>query len=254
MKIEILGCYGNVIGNHRATAFCINDSLLIDAGTVTEVLDDSRITLIENVIVSHTHIDHVKGIFPLVDELVMMNGKGIKVFSAARVLEIISKNLFNNLLWPDFTIIPSVNNAMIKLNEIGLEKEASLGGITVKPVLVTHTVYTVGYVIREGGRGFMFTSDTGPTKRFWEVAREEKGIEFIIADVSYPSRLENFAKTSGHMTLSILMEQIDKFKLGSMPIYINHLKPYVSKEILDELRSTGRSNIKLLEQGSTITV
>lgn len=252
MEIEILGCYGNVIGHYKTTSFLINNSMLIDAGTTTEVLDERRLLQIRDVVLSHTHIDHIKGLFPLVDELVMMDCKGIRLISVAKVLDIITKNLLNNLIWPDFTMIPSADNAMINLHEIGLEKETSLNGVSIKPVLMTHTVYTVGYVIREGSKGFMFTSDTGPTKRFWEVASEEKGIEFIIADVSFPNRLEKMAKISGHMTLSILLEHITKFKLGGMPIYINHIKPVFLDEILDELSSMGSNNIKPLEQGGTI--
>jgi nicotinamide-nucleotide adenylyltransferase len=74
MKIEILGCYGNNIGWYRSTAFLINDCTLLDAGTVTEVLDDERLKKIEHVVISHTHIDHLKGLFPLVDELVIVIG------------------------------------------------------------------------------------------------------------------------------------------------------------------------------------
>jgi ribonuclease BN (tRNA processing enzyme) len=254
MKIEILGCYGNVTGNYRATSFLVNDTLLIDAGTTTEVLDDNRSRKIENIIISHTHIDHVKGIFSLVDELAMLDREGLRLISLKNILDIISKNLFNNLIWPDFTIIPSIKNAFIKMQEIELEQVTLIDNIAIKPVLMTHTVYTVGYIIKEGEKGFMFTADTGPTKRFWEVAREEKGIEYIIADVSFPNRLENMAKISGHMTLSILIEHLDRYGLGNMPVYISHIKPVFLNEILNELSQSGRKNIKPLEQGATLTI
>jgi ribonuclease BN (tRNA processing enzyme) len=117
---------------------------------------------------------------------------------------------------------------------------------------MTHTVYTVGYVVKEGGKGFMFTADTGPTKRFWEVAGEEKGIEFIIADVSFPNRLENIARISGHMTMSILIEHLDRFGLGDMQVYIDHIKPIFLNEILNELKASDRANIKPLEQGAIL--
>ncbi|MCX5804716.1 MAG: 3',5'-cyclic-nucleotide phosphodiesterase [Proteobacteria bacterium] len=254
MKIEILGCYGNVTSNYRATSFLINDTLLLDAGTTTEVLDDSRVHKIKNIIISHTHIDHVKGIFSLVDELAMLDREGLRLLSLKNILEIISKNLFNNLIWPDFTIIPSVKNAFVNLQEIPLEQVTLIDKIAVKPVLMTHTVYTVGYIIKEGKKGFMFTSDTGPTQRFWEVAREEKGIEYIIADVSFPNRLENMAKISGHMTLSILIEHLDRFGLENMPIYISHIKPVFLDEILKDLSQSGRKNITPLVQGSTLKI
>jgi 3',5'-cyclic-nucleotide phosphodiesterase len=100
----------------------------------------------------------------------------------------------------------------------------------------------------------MFTSDTGPTKRFWEVAAKEKGIEFIIADVSFPNRLERLATVSGHMTLSMLIEHMDRYGLGGMPCFINHLKPLFIKEVADEITASNRKNLRPLKQGETITL
>ena len=254
MKIEILGCYGNHVDNYRTTSFLLNDSILLDAGTITEVLGDEQLKRIKHVVISHTHIDHLKDLFSFVDELVMMGKYSIEVISVKQIIEIISQNLFNNLIWPDFTVIPSENNAVIKFCEIDLEKATSRDGISIKPVLMTHTVYTVGFVVKEGKRGFMFTADTGPTERFWKVAKEEKGIEFIIADVSFPNRLDRLAKISGHMTLSMLIEHIDRFGLSNMPIYITHIKPIFKDEILKELSASGRKIIKPLKQGSVITL
>jgi ribonuclease BN (tRNA processing enzyme) len=254
MRLEILGCYGNVLGDHRTTAFLINDSILLDAGTVTETLGHTRLGGIKQVVISHTHIDHVKGLFSLVDELALMGGHTIDLTSVNQILDIISQNLFNNLIWPDFTVIPSEDRAVINVRTIELEKTAAVGSVTVKPILMTHTVYTVGCVVKEGDHGFMFTSDTGPTQRFWEVAREEQGIDFIIADVSFPSRLEGLAKISGHMTLSMLVERLDRFGLSEAPVYISHIKPIFLQEIQSELSTLRGRNIRQLEQGTVITL
>lgn len=255
MNIRILGCSGNYVGRHRTTCFLIDESLLIDAGTVTDSLRRKDLPKIKRVLVTHTHMDHLKGLFPFVDELAMMGEHGIELVSAAPVLDIITNNLLNNKIWPDFTVIPSKSDAVIKLKDIPLEKPSLLDGITVKPILMTHTVYTVGYVIREkNGEGFMFTADTGPTKRFWEVARGEKNIRFIIADVSFPDRLSNLALMSGHMTPSILMEMIDRYGLGDSVFYVTHIKPIFAREIVRELKQSGRSNIRILRQAETLNV
>jgi len=254
MKIKILGCYGNYIGKYRATSFLINDTILLDAGTVTEALDDEALKKIKQVLITHTHIDHVKGLFPFVDELAMMGDYSIELISVKQILEIISQNLLNNLIWPDFTVIPSEHKGIIKPHEIPMEQVSSINSITVEPVLMTHTVFTVGYIVKEGKKGFMFTADTGPTKRFWEVAGRTKGIEFIISDVSFPNRLSRLAKISGHMTTAMLAEHIDRYGLGKMPIYVTHIKPIFLEEIHQELDALNRDNIKLLKQGSTITV
>ncbi len=255
MQLKVLGCYGNVIGPYRATSFLLNGNVLIDAGTVTEVLGDRDLEGISHVLVSHTHVDHVKGLFPLVDELVMLDGRHrLDLVSVGPIVDIISKNLFNNLIWPDFTVIPSEREAIMNLRSVFVEEEVEVAGLRVRPVQVTHTVYTVGYVVKEGGRGFMFTADTGNTGRFWEVAREEKGIDFIIADVSFPNRLERLARISGHMTLSMLTDRLERYGLTGMPVYLTHMKPIFLKEILGELEGAKVPNLRLLEQDAVITL
>jgi ribonuclease BN (tRNA processing enzyme) len=254
MKIEVLGCYGNIIGDYRATGFLINDNILLDAGTVTEVLDDDRLKRIKHVLISHTHIDHVKGLFPLVDELVMMGNHSFELISTAGILRSISDNLFNDLIWPDFTAIPSERKAIMKLREIGTDKLSQVGDLLVQPIRVSHTVACVGYIMREGDIGFMYTADTELTDEFWEIARGEKGIEFIIADVSFPNRLEKLAMKSGHMTLSMLTHCLERFGLRNMKVFITHMKPIFLKEILSDLDQLHCSNIKPLQQGSIFTL
>jgi ribonuclease BN (tRNA processing enzyme) len=251
MKVKVLGCYGNIIADYRTTAFLINNQLLLDAGTLTEVLDDERLKDIKHVLISHTHIDHLKGLFSLVDELVMMGNYSFELISTAEILGSISDNLFNDLIWPDFTAIPSEARAIMKLREIEADTSSLVGGLTVQPIPVSHTVACVGYIIKEDSTGFMYTADTGLTERFWELAREESGIEFIIADVSFPNRLEKLAMKSGHMTLSMLIHCLERFRLGHMKVFMTHMKPIFLKEILSDLTLLGRSNIKPLEQGAT---
>jgi len=252
MKIQILGCYGNNIGDYRTTAFLINDCFLLDAGTVTEVLDDERLKKIKHVLISHTHIDHLKGLFPLVDELVMIGNHSFELVSTAEILGSISDNLFNDLIWPDFTAIPSERRAIMKLRDIEIDRPSHVGDFLVQPVPVSHTVACVGYIIKEGGTGFMYTADTGSTDRFWEIAREENGIEFIIADVSFPNRLEEMAQKSGHMTLSMLTDRLEYFGLNHMKVFISHIKPIFLQEILSDLSLLDRMNIEALRQSATI--
>ncbi|MCK9227186.1 MAG: 3',5'-cyclic-nucleotide phosphodiesterase [Syntrophorhabdaceae bacterium] len=255
MNIKILGCSGNHVGRYRSTCFLIDGSLLVDAGTITDSLRRKDLPRIKRILITHTHMDHLKGLFSFVDELAMMGGHRIELVSAGPVLDIITNNLTNNLIWPDFTAIPSAMDAIIKLRDIPLEKPSLLDGITVKPILMTHTVYTVGYVLRRNnGDGFMFTADTGPTERFWEVACNEKNIRFIMADVSFPDRLSDLALISGHMTPSILMETIDRYGLGDRIFYVTHIKPIFAREITRELLRPGRSDIRILRQAEMLEI
>ncbi len=255
MDIKILGCSGNYVGRHRTTCFQVDESLLIDAGTITDVIRRKDLPNIKRIILTHSHMDHLKGLFSFLDELLMMGGHSVELVSAAPVIEIISDNLFNNLIWPDFTVIPTEANAVVKLRNIPVGKPSLIDGVTVRPVPMNHTVYTVGYVIkRPGGEGFMFTADTGPTEEFWEIACQEKNVGSIIADVSFPDRLADLARVSGHMTPSILMETIDRYGLEDRIFYVSHIKPIFAREIVRAFEASGRPNIRILKQADIIRV
>jgi ribonuclease BN (tRNA processing enzyme) len=254
MRIEVLGCYGNVIGEYRATGFLINDDILLDAGTVTEVLDDQRLKKIKHILISHTHIDHVKGLFPLIDELVMLGDYSFELISTADIIKNITDNLFNDVIWPDFTAIPSERKAIMRPREIESDIPSYIGNLSVQPVPVSHTVACVGYIIKENVTGFLYTADTGLTESFWELAKDETGIEFIIADVSFPNRLEKLAIKSGHMTLSMLVHCLERFGLRTMKVFITHMKPIFLKEILSDLAQLGSPRIKALQQGNILNL
>jgi len=254
MRVEVLGCYGNIIGDYRATGFLINDDILLDAGTVTEALDDERLKKIKHVIISHTHIDHVKGLFPLVDELAMLDKYSFELISTADIIKNITDNLFNDIIWPDFTAIPSEQKAIMRLREIEIDIPSYVGNLSVQPIPVSHTVACVGYIVKENVTGFLYTADTGLTERFWETAKDESGIKFIIADVSFPNRLEKLAIKSGHMTLSMLGHCLERFGLRTMKVFITHMKPIFLKEILSDLAQLDPPRIKVLQQGNILNL
>jgi hypothetical protein len=62
----------------------------------------------------------------------MMERGNVKLISVAQTLGTISDNLFNNLIWPDFTVILLIRNAVLNPYEITMEKKAHIEGITIK--------------------------------------------------------------------------------------------------------------------------
>ncbi len=253
VKIRILGCYGGVTQYHRATSFLLNDSVLLDAGTVSEALDKDELKKIRTILVSHAHMDHIRDLPTLADNLFFLGCQGISLAAVKPVLDVVLTCLFNGKIYPDFTRIPSPESPVIVPFPLEVEKAAVLDGLEITPVPVSHTVACTAFMVKEDGKGFMFTADSGPTKRFWEIAQKEKGIEFILADVSFPSRMEDVAVMSGHMTPSMLRTYLRSYGLLDKTVYVTHMKPFLCEEIIEELASMGEKNIKFLEQGGAIT-
>ncbi len=252
MILEVLGCSGNVTRHHRTTAYLLNDGVLFDAGTMTDVLAPARLRRISHVFLSHIHLDHVKGLCSLAEELSMDADRAVTVLADEEVINAISRHVFNDCLWPDFTAIPEKENPVVRLQTVDLFCDTTVHGLSVRAIPVNHRVHTTGFLVREGKKAIMLTSDTGMTEQFWETAKAEAPIEFIIAHVAFPSRLPDLALTSGHMTLSILLERIDNYGLHNVPIYVSHMKSMFEREIREEMAKAGRKNLRVLEQGSVL--
>ena len=251
MKIEVLGCYGNAIGRRRATSFLVNDEVLFDAGCVTEILPPERLKRISHVCLSHIHLDHVNGLCYLAEMLSMWEGSRLTVAADGPVIEGLSKHVFNNLLWPDFTAIPDRENPVVRLEMMGRDY-APIDGLTVTPIPVEHRVYATGFLVREGSKAVMMTSDTRATEEFWQTAARTEGLQFIIAHVAFPSRLDDLARRAGHMTPAALLERIDTYSLQHLTFYVSHMKSMFEREIRSEIRKAGRENLHVLEQGAIL--
>src|SRR5947209_1930678 len=78
VKIRVLGCHGSDqlvdrdLGLHqcRTCGFLINETVLVDAGTVGPALRLDEQKRIRHVLLSHLHFDHIQGLPTLADNLV----------------------------------------------------------------------------------------------------------------------------------------------------------------------------------------
>ena len=98
----MLGGDGGIAPGLRTTSFLVNDRILIDAGASATALSISRQESIDYVIISHPHIDHVKDLPFMVDNVFGAREKPMYIVSVPAVVGHIKKHLFNDILWPDF--------------------------------------------------------------------------------------------------------------------------------------------------------
>lgn len=251
MKVKVLGAFGSEGQGQRPSAFLVDDNVLVDAGTVGGALTVPEQIEVSHAVISHSHLDHVVGLCYLTDTLAMVApGRSITCHSIAPVVDALSEHCFNDRLWPNFRMIPSIGEPVLKLRTLEQEAEASVGGMWVTPVSVDHTVPSAGFVVRDDETGFVYTGDTGPTERIWQTARRMGGLKAIIVETAFPNRLDTLAKASGHLTPRTLRREIDKMP-ADIPIWIFHIKPQLYEETAEELARIGSERIHILEQGKT---
>ncbi len=254
MKIKVLGAFGSEGLGQRPSAFLVNDRTLVDAGSVTGALTVDEQVEIEHALLSHSHLDHVVGLAFLTDTLASARApRAVTAMSVEPVIEALRSHAFNNVLWPDFSTIPSPETPVLRFRTLAEETEQRVGELWVTPVPVDHTVSTVGFIIHDGEVGFIYSGDTGPTARLWRSARGLRGLKALIIECAFPSRLEGLATASGHLTPALMQRELDKIT-PDLPIWVFHIKPQFYQETAEELARIDPSRIQILEQGKTYTL
>jgi ribonuclease BN (tRNA processing enzyme) len=257
MEILVLGASGSEGPGLNPTAFLVDGFMLLDAGTVSPSLDRAAQAKITHIFLTHAHLDHIKGIPFLVDNLVTSNQRGchsVTVLSGREVISDLRRNIFNDRIWPDFTLIPDAASPAMRYAEISTRKHVEINGYSIYATKVNHSVPAYGYLIQDpSGHSALYTGDTGPTDRIWKRMRGHN-VKAVIIEVSFPNEMVELALASGHLTPSLVQEEIGKFPSRPEHIYITHLKPYFRKTIIEQLGSITGCDITVLDGGMSITV
>jgi len=255
MKIRVLGCYGGQLLGFHLSSFLINDSVLLDAGSPTVILTLEEQRHIEHVFISHTHLDHIQDIAFLADNrsLKRLSGKAksrsITIHSVQENLDILSTHFLNNLIWPDFTIIPSKDDPILKLAAIKAGQATTIGELSITPITMNHPVPCTGFLLNQDDKQFIYSADTGVTDELWEVANAQPNLCGLIIDCSFPNDYEFLAKISGHMTPKQMANDLRKLdKLGDIPIYLFHMKPENLDLMHKEIDAENIPNLRMLTQ------
>lgn len=254
MKLRVLGCSGGQLPGHRLSSFLIDDTLLIDAGGVTGALSWRAQQKIENILVTHIHLDHVMGLGTLPDNLYGKCQSSITVWSTRPIVSGLKKYLFNDSIWPDFTKIkgPSQTEPVLRLRTLPTKQATRVGKYLITPVAVNHVVPSVAFFVQNRTQALLHMGDTGPTREVWLLAKKEKNLGGVVIETSFPNRLHDVAKASRHLTPATLAREVDKLGNPNTPILITHLKPQFRREIIAEIKALKRPQLRVLKDGDVL--
>jgi len=241
------------------TSFLVDGTLAVDAGALTRSLSIDEQSRVHHILLSHSHIDHTASLPFLIENSFSNGERAVDIYCTTRVLANVRRHLFNNDTWPDFSRIPNHLYPSVRFVEIEAEKpfviEGLPGGpVEITPIPVHHIVPTVGFLVRRGRASFLFTSDTGPTERVWEVANAQEDLGMLITECSFPSELQRIADVSLHLTPTTLAGELAKVD-PRIPVYLYHFKPAYVDRLRTELESmTFSHQVRELEQDATYTL
>lgn len=260
MKVRVLGCHGSaqlVEGECGPVpcgtcGFLVNDSVVVDAGTIGSrlYLDEQR--RIRVVLLTHLHFDHLRELPTLADNLVGETDAPVIIASIPEVLEGLRKHVFNGAVYPDFFRLPAPDRPVLTMHALQPGREDRLADLGVTPIRVNHVVPTVGFLLRDGHRTLLYSGDTYVTDELWRVAKVEASLAAAFIETSFPNELDDLARAAKHLTPQLLAGELAKLDRPQVPVYAYHLKPRFRERIGQELKDLGIEGLSVLEEGQTL--
>jgi ribonuclease BN (tRNA processing enzyme) len=236
VRIRVLGCSGAIARDCRTTSFLIDGQILVDAGTGVGDLTLEEMAGIEAVFLTHSHLDHVAALPLMVDAVASQRTQPLKVYALAGTIAALRAHIFNDIIWPDFSRIPTVASPFVQFVEIAVGQQLSLFGKTLEVLPAIHTVPAAGFAVTAGKGYWVFTGDTERNPKLWERINALP-VEVLVIETAFSNREQELAKKSLHLSPHSLSLELDCIpKACTFPIYITHTKPAETELIMAEIQ------------------
>lgn len=236
MQIRVLGCSGGIGSGLATTSFLVDEDILIDAGTGVASMTIEEMRHIRHVFLTHAHLDHVAALPLLADTLFEeLVARPIIVHAQQQTIDVLHQHIFNGDIWPDFTVLPSSDDGVLKLSSMGAGTSTLIGGRRIEMIPVRHTVPAVAYRLESGGKAFAFSGDTTGNDSLWSALNRHHQLDLLFVETAFANRDVELARKACHYCPQLLANDLPRLK-HRPTVCISHLKPGDESLIMDECR------------------
>jgi ribonuclease BN (tRNA processing enzyme) len=249
MKLVVLGCYGGIGGARRTTALLLDDDILIDAGSGVGDLSLEQMARVDHVFLTHSHLDHCGFIPLLADAAAFLRKRPLLVHALPQTIDALKESLLNGKLWPDYSVLPSVDDPHIRFVPVALGEAALLGHRRITPLPARHAVPAVGYRLDSGAGSFVYSGDTTDCEPFWAELNRIDNLRYPMIETTFLNENAGGAARSGHMTAMLLAQCLARLQ-RPVTLLITHMEPGREDATMAEVvAACGKYQPVRLEQG-----
>jgi ribonuclease BN (tRNA processing enzyme) len=254
MRLKVLGAYGASDAEHNLTGYLLDDWFAVDAGTLTSKLSFAQQGRIQGVFITHPHADHIRDLPHLIHNRFSQNAPPLTVFATRDVMDLLSKNLFNGVIWPDFStlISPLTNKPAVQYRALTPGKRVVFNDIGLTAVPVDHAIPAAGVIVEINGQSIAFTGDTGPTNEIWKRTNKTENIVAIVTEASFPNDQQSLADETAHLSPQTFGDELKKITVDA-PVYASHRKIPFERDIESQIKNLRDRRARvLLEKNYTL--
>ncbi|HUP62883.1 MAG TPA: 3',5'-cyclic-nucleotide phosphodiesterase [Thermoanaerobaculia bacterium] len=254
MRLKVLGAYGASDAEHNLTGYVIDDWLAVDAGTLTSKLSFTQQARIQAVFITHPHADHTRDLPHLIHNRFSQSAAPLTLFASKEVMDILVRDLFNGVAWPDFSEItsPLTGKPAVQYRALTPGKRIVFNDVGLTAVNVDHQIPAAGVILEMNGQTIVFTGDTGPTHDIWKRTNKAENVVAIITEASFPNDQQQLADETAHLSPNTFGEELKKI-LVDAPVYASHRKLPYERDIESQIRNLRDRRARvLLEKNYTL--
>ena len=249
MKLTVLGCYGGIGGARRTTALLLDDDILIDAGSGAGELSLDQMARVDHVFLTHSHLDHCGFIPLLADAAAFLRRRPLLVHALPQTISALKKNLLSGELWPDYSVLPTIDNPYIRFVPVVPGEPALLGKRRITPLPARHAVPAVAYQLDSGAGSFVYSGDTTDCEEFWAALNGIGNLRYLMIETTFLNANASGAALSGHMTAALLARGLARLR-HPVTLLITHMEPGKEDLLMAEVvAACARYQPIRLEQG-----
>ena len=250
MRLRVLGCSGGSAPGAELSCYLLDETLAIDAGALTTTLPLADQRRVQDVLLTHGHLDHVWTLPLFLANRFAGDPVPCRLYGSSYTLETVRLHLLNDRVWPDFTASMRGEIPLVQFHPVDPGDRASILDYEVESVPLVHTVPSQAYRIRRSGRSLLLCGDTYMADGLWAFANATDDLTAVLIECSFPDRYQWLAKASMHLTPSLLKAELRKLK-KDVPVLITHVKPDAREEVHEEIAALKDPRIRMLVQGET---
>ncbi|CAN5159838.1 hypothetical protein BH20ACI2_BH20ACI2_04190 [soil metagenome] len=253
MKIQLLPSTidenGVASDRQHLLSMIVDDRVAVDAGCLALSCSDRQREQVRDILLTHTHLDHIAGLPLFIDDLFASLTEPIRIHATRPMIDILERDIFNWAIYPRFSELSNKFGSVIEYREFESGTSFDVQHLSVQSVHVNHQVSAVGYLISDFESTVAITGDTAETDEFWELCNQARSLKAVLVECAFPNELEQLSIDSNHLTPARLRLELGKLSNKKVPVFIINLKPMYRDKVIQQISGEVIPQAEILKVG-----
>ena len=253
MKVQLLpssfDSNGKASQYQRLTCFVVDDSVAVDSGSLAFSCSDLQRERVRDIVISHTHLDHIAGLPIFIDDLFASLTEPLRIHVTPEMADVLEREIFNWHVYPRFSELSNKFGKILTYEHFSPGVPFNASGLTVTPIMVNHSDVSAGFIVSNGTVSVGITGDTAETDEIWEAFSDRNDLAAVFVECAFPNEMSELASASHHLTPNRLSSELRKFKHERCDVYVSNIKAMYRDKVIKQIGDSNLNNVKILEIG-----